>query len=220
MFILATALLLVLGVDGPPAYRAGSPASEAEEASGASAGGVVSGRKLNLFLAGSSVGALSIFGDEGGDAGARYSGGVGGDLLWAPARYLRIGFGARYELAYGGAFGRHPSTTNQFFYLPFLIGGVIPLGGDGEIDVLLGVGVMAGLLEGGLVTEDGSSLDAWGPTAELGITYVRPIARSVDLTFGVAGRVAAFDRTNYWSFHGLMGARWVVPLQVGVRWGV
>jgi hypothetical protein len=220
MFILSTALLLVLGMNVPPALGAGSAAGETEEPS-AVAGAEVSSCKLNLFLAGSSVGVLEMTGDGSGDVGARYSGGVGGDLLWAPARYLRIGFGARYEMAYGGAVRPWPSTTNHFFYLPFLIGGTIPLGSGGEIDILLGAGVMAGVLEGGMLTPDGSSVDAWGPTIELGITYARPIARSADLTFGVAGRVAGLQSNELNGLgHPFYFLRGLIPLQVGVRWGL
>lgn len=156
-------------------------------------------------------------GDGPSDVGVRCNGGAGGDLLWAPARALRIGFGVRYELAYGPAAGYLLSTTNHFLYLPFLMGGVIPLGGSGELDLLFGIGVMAGLIEGGGATYGGETAGVVGPAVELGISYARPIARSIDLMVGVAARVAVFQTVFASTNNGLKA---LIPLQIGLRWGV
>jgi len=167
------------------------------------------GRELRLFLSGSTVGAFDVLG-EMNLPDTNYGAGVESDLLWRRGSHLRLGLGLRYELAHGYQAYTHTSVTDHFLYLPVLLGVAARLAGDSELDFQVGLGLAGGRFR----PEPALRAPAWrteaGGMAEISIDYWTPIARSLDLSIGIAARGALLDQQYLKRF---------LPLRVGLRWG-
>lgn len=145
-----------------------------------------------------------------------YTGGLEGDILFAPGPHLRLGVGLRYELAQVPAIYSFASATDRFLTVPFLIGAAIPLRGRHEVELLGGIGLGAGWIRG--TTIDGSPfLHTVGITTELAITYWMPITRALDLSLGAALTFAALHMENGEDGTVLRGT---IPLRIGARWSL
>jgi hypothetical protein len=198
-------------------HRASLLARAGDRGAGAVAGSAPPGpasptnRELRLFLAGSTVGDLQLFLESDGYVPSTdYSAGLEGELLWRRSAYLRLGLGLRYELAYGNQrLYEHP-ITDHFLYLPFLIGLPFPTAGGCELELQLGLGLALGLIQTSTAASSSNYEQGIGPLFEFSVNYWTPITASLDLSIGAAGRAAVLAGDT----------KSILPLRVGLRWGV
>ncbi len=204
-----------LGLTIRPRDRASASASDAFEAAAPK-------RRLRVFASGSALDGADVFSDGHFDGDPDYSGGLEGDILFAPGPHLRIGAGVRYELAHVPAMFGSANGADHFLSVPLLIGAAIPLQRRHEVELLAGIGVGAGLVRGGETSDGSVFLRAIGLAGELSVTYWTPVARAVDLSLGAAVTFAALGVENGGGpyFQNSSVLRGVLPLRIGARWSL
>jgi hypothetical protein len=203
--MIATAIYLPLLALAASVPAPGAPAAAELEAAAPKT-------KLRVFASGTPI---EGFFDAAFDTD--YSGGLEGEILFAPGPHLRLGVGLRYELGHVPAVNGRASSTDEFWSVPLLIGAAVPLRGRHEVELLSGIGIGIGSIRGGTTIDGVPFMQTVGITTELSVTYWMPIARAVDLSLGAAVSLAALHIEN-----GEDGTLFhiVLPLRIGARWSL
>lgn len=204
-----------VGLTIRPRDRASAPTTDAPEAA-------VPKTRLRVFASGTALDGADVFSDGHFNGDPDYSGGLEGDILFAPAPRLRIGVGLRYELAHVPPMFGNANGADHFLSVPLLIAAAIPLQRRHELEILAGIGVGAGLVRGGETSDGSVFLRAVGITTELSVTYWAPVTRAVDLSVGTGFTFAALGIENGVSpyFEHAAVFRALVPLRIGARWSL